>query len=340
MVLESNRDLVLRRLVECLGRDRTRHQVAEVTSLGLVQMTRKRIGTGLLEAFSENCDHCHGRGLILHARAGGARRKQQDEEPRRGRRGRTRGRRATDGRQRLRWRQRGDGKPASPSPKDIAAMARHEPSRPTSSRERRAAAEARTQPTRRDAGAERRPTRRRHAQKPDDEQAAAETPQGELAGGRRRRRRRSRPSSPRGSRRSRPGRARPGRVTGRDSGRAAAVPPGLAGDRSRRRVARRRGPPAGAASAGAGRDRSRRTDGRSGPGRRRRRVRDASRRATTADAAETVHVPDQEEGLAQALSAESGRVTVVLTRRGPVRKLDLRRRRARRLRTAPPSPLR
>ncbi|GGU28671.1 Rne/Rng family ribonuclease [Nocardioides albus] len=66
MVLESNRDLVLRRLVECLGRDRTRHQVAEVTSLGLVQMTRKRIGTGLLEAFSENCDACAGRGLVIH----------------------------------------------------------------------------------------------------------------------------------------------------------------------------------------------------------------------------------------------------------------------------------
>ncbi|GAB3866093.1 hypothetical protein GCM10028801_37830 [Nocardioides maradonensis] len=66
MVLESNRDLVLRRLVECLGRDRTRHQVAEVTSLGLVQMTRKRIGTGLLEAFSETCSHCQGRGLIVH----------------------------------------------------------------------------------------------------------------------------------------------------------------------------------------------------------------------------------------------------------------------------------
>ncbi|HYJ67731.1 MAG TPA: Rne/Rng family ribonuclease [Nocardioidaceae bacterium] len=66
MVLESNRDLVLRRLVECLGRDRTRHQVAEVTSLGLVQMTRKRIGTGLLEAFSEACEHCKGRGVILH----------------------------------------------------------------------------------------------------------------------------------------------------------------------------------------------------------------------------------------------------------------------------------
>ena len=65
MVLESNRDLVLRRLVECLGRDRTRHQVAEVTSLGLVQMTRKRIGTGLLESFSHECDHCHGRGVLI-----------------------------------------------------------------------------------------------------------------------------------------------------------------------------------------------------------------------------------------------------------------------------------
>ncbi|GID44483.1 hypothetical protein Aca07nite_17580 [Actinoplanes capillaceus] len=66
MVLESNRDLVLRRLTECLGRDRTKHQVTEITSLGLVQMTRKRIGAGLLEAFSENCDHCKGRGLIIH----------------------------------------------------------------------------------------------------------------------------------------------------------------------------------------------------------------------------------------------------------------------------------
>jgi ribonuclease E len=63
MVLESNRDLVLRRLVECLGRDRTKHQVAEVTSLGLVQMTRKRIGSGLLESFSESCEHCNGRGI-------------------------------------------------------------------------------------------------------------------------------------------------------------------------------------------------------------------------------------------------------------------------------------
>ncbi len=115
MVLESNRDLVLRRLVECLGRDRTRHQVAEVTSLGLVQMTRKRIGTGLLEAFSENCDHCAGRGVIVRELP--VEPKRTDDEPRRGRRGR---------------RGRADGppapvtpaKPAVPSPKDLAAVAR------------------------------------------------------------------------------------------------------------------------------------------------------------------------------------------------------------------------
>ena len=67
MVLESNRELVLRRLTECLGRDRTKHQVTEITSLGLVQMTRKRVGQGLLEAFSETCEVCKGRGLIFHA---------------------------------------------------------------------------------------------------------------------------------------------------------------------------------------------------------------------------------------------------------------------------------
>ncbi len=81
MVLESNRDLVLRRLLECLGRDRTKHQVAEVTSLGLVQMTRKRVGQGLLESFSETCVHCNGRGVIVHldhaAAAGGGKRKKR-----------------------------------------------------------------------------------------------------------------------------------------------------------------------------------------------------------------------------------------------------------------------
>jgi len=66
MVLESNRDLVLRRLTEALARDRTRHQVSEVTSLGLVQLTRKRLGTGLVEAFSTACTHCAGRGIVMH----------------------------------------------------------------------------------------------------------------------------------------------------------------------------------------------------------------------------------------------------------------------------------
>lgn len=82
MVLESNRDLVMRRLLECLGRDRTKHQVAEVTSLGLVQMTRKRVGQGLLESFSETCVHCNGRGVIVHmeqptAAGGGGKRKKR-----------------------------------------------------------------------------------------------------------------------------------------------------------------------------------------------------------------------------------------------------------------------
>jgi ribonuclease E len=75
MVLESNRDLVVRRLVECLGRDRTKHQVAEITSLGLVQMTRKRLGQGLLETFSEPCEHCNGRGVRVQSEPVGSRRR-------------------------------------------------------------------------------------------------------------------------------------------------------------------------------------------------------------------------------------------------------------------------
>ena len=65
MVLEANRDLVLRRMIECLSRDRTKHQVAEVTSLGLVQMTRKRVGAGLVETFSTMCEACNGRGIQI-----------------------------------------------------------------------------------------------------------------------------------------------------------------------------------------------------------------------------------------------------------------------------------
>ena len=86
MVLESNRDLVSRRLVECLSRDRTKHQVAEVTSLGLVQMTRKKLGMGLLETFSEACEVCAGRGVVVHnephmkARSGGNDQQQQQSK--------------------------------------------------------------------------------------------------------------------------------------------------------------------------------------------------------------------------------------------------------------------
>jgi ribonuclease E len=94
MVLESNRDLVLRRLLECLARDRTKHQVAEVTSLGLVQMTRKRVGSGLLEAFSEPCECCNGRGRIVSLEL-----TDHAPEGQRGRGAKGDGRQSKDGRQ-------------------------------------------------------------------------------------------------------------------------------------------------------------------------------------------------------------------------------------------------
>ncbi|WP_372727147.1 Rne/Rng family ribonuclease [Nocardioides sp.] len=138
MVLESNRDLVLRRLVECLGRDRTRHQVAEVTSLGLVQMTRKRIGTGLVETFSENCTHCQGRGVVIQdtpvepttaeddSRRGGG-----GGNSRRSRGGRGRGQDGDDQNQNQNQNQGGSGGKATPpaptpSPSYVAAVAKPE----------------------------------------------------------------------------------------------------------------------------------------------------------------------------------------------------------------------
>ena len=140
MVLESNRDLVVRRLVECLGRDRTRHQVAEVTSLGLVQMTRKRIGTGLLEAFSENCEHCQGRGVVIKDQPVDPDARSDDGEGRRS--SRRRGRRgsgnddsgktaattaaATRRQRRARTSEPHHAHSSAPSPKDVAAMARHD----------------------------------------------------------------------------------------------------------------------------------------------------------------------------------------------------------------------
>jgi ribonuclease E len=95
MVLESNRDLVLRRLTESLARDRTRHQVSEVTSLGLVQLTRKRLGTGLIEAFSTPCPQCAGRGILLHGDpvdSGSATGRSASSGGRRGKRGKKGGR--------------------------------------------------------------------------------------------------------------------------------------------------------------------------------------------------------------------------------------------------------
>ena len=144
MVLESNRDLVLRRLVECLGRDRTRHQVAEVTSLGLVQMTRKRIGTGLVESFSENCEHCQGRGVVIKDAPVEAKKAEDDSRrgSRRSRGGRG-GRGQEDGGQHDGGQHDGgqhdggqhdggqhdgggQGGKSAPSPKEIAAMAKPE----------------------------------------------------------------------------------------------------------------------------------------------------------------------------------------------------------------------
>ncbi|WP_425845935.1 Rne/Rng family ribonuclease [Agrococcus sp. TSP3-2-1] len=92
MVLESNRDLVQRRLIECLSRDRTKHQVAEVTSLGLVQMTRKKLGLGLLETYSEPCEICAGRGVIVHHEPVSKPQRQQQENGGPGGGGRRRGR--------------------------------------------------------------------------------------------------------------------------------------------------------------------------------------------------------------------------------------------------------
>ncbi|MET1037914.1 MAG: Rne/Rng family ribonuclease, partial [Aeromicrobium sp.] len=137
MVLESNRDLVVRRLVECLGRDRTRHQVAEVTSLGLVQMTRKRIGTGLVEAFSENCEACHGRGVVIKDQPVDPDARSDDGEGRRS--NRRRGRRAGNddsgsdngggnggGSADAKTGEPHHAHSSAPSPKDVAAMARHD----------------------------------------------------------------------------------------------------------------------------------------------------------------------------------------------------------------------
>jgi len=236
MVLESNRDLVLRRLVECLGRDRTRHQVAEVTSLGLVQMTRKRIGTGLLEAFSENCQACQGRGLVIHEhpvepRGGGS-----DDD--RGGRGGGGGKRSRSGRggkgsegsgnqgsQGGSGNQAGSGTPSAPSPKDVAAMARQE--RQDAEKAAEAAGGAATDQQPADAATpqtdqapadqaqtDQAPADQAPAEQPQADQARAEQAQAEQS---------SEPAAPRVSTRSRSQRSRSGQ-SGRTEAPAAAAP--------------------------------------------------------------------------------------------------------------------
>src|SRR5690606_16152106 len=133
MVRESNRELVLRRLTECLGRDRTKHQVTEITSLGLVQMTRKRVGAGLLEVFSEPCEHCNGRGVIINLNPGNDRSRSRDAAEKvkavasasaasERRRGRSGGRGGTAGGRSGGRDADANGKPEEPAP-DRAAVA-------------------------------------------------------------------------------------------------------------------------------------------------------------------------------------------------------------------------
>ncbi len=65
MEIKANRDELVRVFKEALARDKTRTQVYSVSDLGLVEMTRKRIGEGLLESFADQCGVCSGRGVVL-----------------------------------------------------------------------------------------------------------------------------------------------------------------------------------------------------------------------------------------------------------------------------------
>ena len=65
MIDPKNQQELLRTLKRALSRDKTRSQVFEVSNLGLVEMTRKKVSEGLLDAFSEPCPNCEGRGIVL-----------------------------------------------------------------------------------------------------------------------------------------------------------------------------------------------------------------------------------------------------------------------------------
>ena len=295
MVLESNRDLVLRRLVECLGRDRTRHQVAEVTSLGLVQMTRKRIGTGLLEAFSENCEHCQGRGLVVHDTP--VEPKRADDDAGRGRR-----RPAQPRRPRPRRRQRRTATATAtataakaPSPKDVAAMARPPADEPDDERRRRAA-----EPTRRSTTGRR--TRPTTPSRPTPSRARALERRRDPRRPSRRRRAETPSASPTPSREPEPSPS-PSRSPSREPRRSPPQPekPKVV-TRTRRRSASRPAGPPGHGRAGG--DAGRRPAAEPGVVERGAEPAEPGRRAGAAHRARRAR-PDQEEGLAQALSGRS-----------------------------------
>jgi ribonuclease E len=65
MEVAKNRDHVIKTFRDALARDKTRTQVFDISQLGLVEMTRKRIGEGLLESFASGCPHCAGRGVVI-----------------------------------------------------------------------------------------------------------------------------------------------------------------------------------------------------------------------------------------------------------------------------------
>ena len=65
MEIKANRDEVMKVFRDALARDKTRTQAFEMSELGLVEMTRKRISEGLVESFSDTCPTCHGRGFVL-----------------------------------------------------------------------------------------------------------------------------------------------------------------------------------------------------------------------------------------------------------------------------------
>jgi ribonuclease E len=67
MEIKENRRKVVEAFRDSLSRDKTRSQVFDISELGLVEMTRKRIGEGLLQSFAEHCPNCAGRGVVINA---------------------------------------------------------------------------------------------------------------------------------------------------------------------------------------------------------------------------------------------------------------------------------